>query len=327
MYRELARGGVGLIVSGHMYVHSRGKAHPEMTGIHSDELIPDLAALTAAVHEAGGLIAAQINHGGMGCSRETVAETIAPSAVDGGFVDRPPRAMTAEEIAAAIQAYGDAARRAQEAGFDAVQLHGAHGYLITQFLSPVTNRREDEWGPGGADGGLEGRMRFLRAVCQAIREEVGPDYPLFIKLGVMDGLADGLSLDEGARVVAALEGMGLDGVETSGGISGEASLSTQGRIRTAADEAYLRPLARRASQATTLPVALVGGLRSRPVMEDVIESGDADIISMCRPLICEPGFPNRLRDGIQDRAACPSCNRCWPEAPGAGISCKVSFER
>jgi len=183
LYEELVRGGVGLIVTGHMVVHPSGKAHAEMTGIHSDEMVPGLAELAEAVHRQGGRVVAQINHGGMQCSRETVPQTIAPSKMEVPFLSRPAREMTRDEIALLIQAYGQAARRAREAGFDGVQLHGAHGYLIGQFLSPFVNRRTDEWG-----GDLEGRMRFLRAVSGAVREQVGPDYPVLIKLGMVDGV-------------------------------------------------------------------------------------------------------------------------------------------
>ena len=203
LYEELAQGGVGLIITGHMYVHPSGKAHPEMTGIYADELIPGLAKLAGAVHRAGGKAFVQINHGGMQCSRETVPETIAPSAVDASFLERPARKMTPDEIALLIQAYGQAARRAQEAGFDGVQIHGAHGYLVGQFLSPFVNRRTDEWG-----GDVEGRTRFLQAVCQAVREQVGQDYPVAIKLGMMDGVEGGLTAEDGTGVVAALEKMG-----------------------------------------------------------------------------------------------------------------------
>jgi 2,4-dienoyl-CoA reductase-like NADH-dependent reductase (Old Yellow Enzyme family) len=322
LYRELARGGVGLIISGHMYVHPSGKVHPEMTGIYTDAFVPDLAELVTAVHRSGGRIAAQINHGGMQCSRQTVSQTIAPSAIDTPFLSQPAREMTTDEIARAIQDYADAARRAQEAGFDAVQLHGAHGYLISQFLSPFVNRRADAWG-----GDLNGRMRFLRAVCAAVREQVGPDYPVFIKLGMLDAVESGLTPEEGARVAGALQGMGLDGIEISGGVGGGTGLNSRPGIRSQADEAYFRPLARRASSTTELPIALVGGLRSRQVMEDVLEAGDADFISLCRPLICEPDLPNRLREGLQASAACISANRCWPDRPCEGIACRCPIER
>jgi 2,4-dienoyl-CoA reductase-like NADH-dependent reductase (Old Yellow Enzyme family) len=322
LYRQLARGGVGLIITGHAYVHPSGQAHPEMMGIHSDTMLPGLSSLAAAVHREGGRVVVQINHGGMQCSRETVSETIAPSAVDAAFLKRPAREMTRAEIDLVIQAYGDAARRAREAGFDGVQIHGAHGYLIGQFLSPFVNRRQDEWG-----GDLEGRTRFLRAVCGAVREQVGQDYPVFIKLGMVDGMEGGLTPQESVRVVAALEKMGLDGVEVSGGIGGGRNLNTRPGIDARADEAYFRPLARRARPVTGLPILLVGGLRSRTVMEDVLASGDADFISICRPLICEPDLPQRMEAGLQERAACISGNRCWPDGPNEGIGCKCPVDR
>lgn len=317
LYQELARGGVGLIITGHMYVHPSGRAHPEMTGIYSDELIPSLAELADVVHQEGGRVVVQINHGGMQCSPEAVSQTIAPSAVDAPFLSRPAREMTPDEVVLLVRSYAQAARRAQEAGFDGVQIHGAHGYLVSQFLSPFVNRRADEWG-----GDLEGRMCFLRAVCQAVREQVGPDYPMLIKLGLMDGMEGGLTPEGGVQVAAALEEMGLDGMEISGGIGGGRALNTRKGIRSEADEAYFRFLAQKARPVTRLPIILVGGFRSRQVMEEVLAAGDADFISLCRPLICEPDLPNRLRLGLQERSACISANRCWAEKTGEGIACK-----
>lgn len=347
VYRELARGGVGLIITGHMYVHPGGKANPGMTGIYSDELLPALAELAQAVHDEGGRVVAQINHGGMQCSRKAVQGTIAPSAVQVDFLNQPAREMTVDEIEMVIEAFAQAARRVKAAGFDGVQIHAAHGYLIGQFLSPFVNKRTDEWG-----GDLQGRMRFLREVCRAVREQVGPDYPMLTKLGVADVVEGGLTLEDGLQVVAALESIpanpanpaksagrssentgrstgntgwstkGLDAVEISSGIGGRTSGSAHTNIRTAADEGYFRPWAQQARQRTHLPIILVGGFRSGRVMEDVLAAGDADFISMCRPLICEPDFPNRLRQGLQERSSCISANRCWPEAEGTGVSCK-----
>jgi len=320
LYQELVRGGVGLIISGHMYVHPSGRCHPEMTGIYSDALIPSLMELADAVHREGGFLVTQINHGGMQCSGETVEEPIAPSAIDAPFLARRARQMTQAEIELTIEAYAQAARRAKEAGFDGVQIHGAHGYLISQFLSPFVNKRSDEWG-----GDLEGRMHFLRAVCQAVREQVGADYPMLIKLGVADGVEGGLTLEEGLQVVAALESMRLDAVEISGGIGGGRSSSVRKGIRTEADEAYFRPWAQEARNRTRLPIILVGGLRSQRVMEEVLAAGDADFISLCRPLICEPDLPKRL--GLQERSSCISANLCWAERAGEGIACKCPLER
>jgi len=317
LYRELVRGGVGLIITGHMYVHPGGKANPEMTGIYSDELLPGLAELVQTVHDEGGRVVVQINHGGMQCSRQAAQGTIAPSAVEVDFLKQPAREMTVADIELVIDAFAQAARRAKAAGFDGVQIHAAHGYLINQFLSPFVNKRTDTWG-----GNLPRRMRFFREVCRAVREQVGPDYPLLTKLGLVDAVEGGLTLAEGLKVVAALESMGLDAVEISAGIGGRTASSIRAGIRSEADEGYFRPWAKEARQVTTLPILLVGGFRSRRVMENVLTAGDADFISMCRPLICEPHFPNRLRQGLQERSSCISANRCWPEAEGTGIGCK-----
>jgi 2,4-dienoyl-CoA reductase-like NADH-dependent reductase (Old Yellow Enzyme family) len=321
LYRELARGGVGLITTGHMYIDPSGKAHEHMMGVYSDELTPGLAELADAVHAEGGRIAGQINHGGMQCSRKTVEEAIAPSTIQASFLRQPARAMTLAELELLIDAYAQAARRVKQAGFDALQIHGAHGYLISQFLSPFVNKRSDQWG-----GDLDGRMHFLRAVCQAVREQVGPDYPVFIKLGVMDGVEGGLTLGEGVQIVAALGSMGLDAVEISIGVGGATGTSIRKGIKSQEDEGYFRPWAHAARPATQLPIILVGGFRSRSVMEDVLASGDADFISLCRPLICEPDLPERLRLGVQERSRCISANRCWAKEPGEGISCKCPLD-
>jgi 2,4-dienoyl-CoA reductase-like NADH-dependent reductase (Old Yellow Enzyme family) len=325
-YRELAQGGVGLIITGHMYVHPSGKAHPEMTGIYSDDLIPDLAELADVIHQEGGKVAVQINHGGMQCGAEAVTETMAPSAIDASFLEQPAREMMPDEIELMVDAYGQAARRAKEAGFDAVQLHAAHGYLLSQFLSPFVNKRTDKWGNNGSDAtkNLQKRMNFLKAVYQAIRAQVGPDYPVFAKLGMVDGMKGGLTLNEAIQVVRMLEKMGLDAVEISGGIGGDKNINVRPGIRTEEDEAYFRPLAQQTRQASQIPLILVGGFRSLQVMEDVLAAGDADFISVCRPLICEPDFPDRLHHGLAEKSACISGNRCWPKERGEGIACKCT---
>lgn len=317
-YRELARGGVGLIISGHAYVSAEGKAHPEMLSAHCDQMIPGLQTLAEAVHAKGGRLALQINHAGRGCD-ESIPQPIAPSAVATPS-GRLPREMAASEIVATVHAFGQAARRAQIAGIDSVQIHAAHGYLISQFLSPHINRRTDGWG-----GTFEGRTRFLAAVCEEVRGQVGGDYPLFIKLGMMDNLdqvPDGLTPEEGARVVSLLADFGLDAVEVSAGYGGEGDFASRLAVGSKAPEAYFRPLAIRAKAATHLPVILVGGLRSRAVMDDILASGDADLLALCRPLVREPDLPNRLQSRETTVAACTSGGRCWPKGMGQGIACK-----
>ena len=323
LYEDLARGGVGLIITGHMYVHSSGKAHDEMTGVYTDNLVPDLAKLAQAVQRLGGLIVPQINHGGMNSLAETVSDPMAPSAIDQPFLSKPAREMTPPEVETAIQSFADAARRCKEAGFDGVQIHAAHGYLISQFLSPFVNKRTDRWG-----GTAENRMRFLREVCSAVREQVGDEYPVLIKLGMEDGVEGGLFSEEGAIIVAALAGMGIDAVEISGGLGGEnKNLNVRKGIQTEEKEAYFLPLAREARRHTELPILLVGGFRSRSVMESVLADGLADYISLCRPLISEPDLPNQFKLGLKDKSRCLSANNCWAQKAGEGISCKCPHDR
>ncbi len=322
LYEDLARGGVGLIITGHMYVHPSGKAHDEMTGIHSDELLPDLAKLAEAVHELGGRIVPQINHGGMNSVAGSISDPVAPSAIDEPFLPRPAREITPLEIEGTVRAFGEAARRCKEAGFDGVQIHAAHGYLISQFLSPFVNRRTDSWG-----GTEEKRMRVLREVCLAVRTQVGEDYPVLVKLGMEDGVEGGLSAEGGGEIVGALASMGIDGVEISGGVGGgNRNLNVRKGIRSEDREGYFLPLAREARSRTDLPILLVGGFRSRSVMERVLAAGQADFISLCRPLISEPELPNQFKNGLKDKSRCLSANNCWAREPGEGISCKCPHQ-
>jgi 2,4-dienoyl-CoA reductase-like NADH-dependent reductase (Old Yellow Enzyme family) len=315
LYRRLAAGGVGLIITGHFYIHPNGKAHPEMIGIYSDDLIPGLALLSKIVHQEGGLIAAQINHGGMNSS--AWHDPMAPSSVKLAGMERPAREMTVTEIEETIRNFGQAARRVKEAGFDGVQIHSAHGYLISEFLSPITNKRNDNWG-----GDFDRRLNFLREVYASVRQNVGADFPVLVKLGMEDYPENGLSAEEGAAIAASLEAMGMDAIEISSGIGKPGVGSVHKGVRTEAEEAYFRPLAKLARQATHLPLSLVGGMRSRNVMESILSSGDADFISICRPLLREPNFPNMLKAGSVDRSACLSANNCWAENAGEGITCK-----
>lgn len=319
LYRQLARGGTGLIITGHAYVAPKGKAHPEMLSAHCDQMLPGLRSLAEAVHAEGGRIALQINHGGRQCDPACTPETLAPSAIP--LPERaPPCEMSHDQIIATVTAFGLAARRAQLAGFDAVQIHGAHGYLVSQFLSPHTNRRTDAWG-----GDFDRRLRFLAALCEQVRGQVGPDYPVLIKLGMMDNLErvpDGLTPEDGAEIVARLSDLGIDGVEISGGFGGGTDYNTRLAVGSKEVEGYFRPLAQRARAATNLPLILVGGLRSRSVMDNVLDSGDADFVSLCRPLIREPDLPHRLQTGETPASDCISASRCWPSGLGQGIQCK-----
>jgi 2,4-dienoyl-CoA reductase-like NADH-dependent reductase (Old Yellow Enzyme family) len=304
---------VGLIVTGHAYVDRSGRCRVQMSGMHDDSVISPWQDVTAAVHEAGAKIAMQINHGGRQCD---------PAAVDGPLLAPSPIPLNADaprpvelierDIAGLIRAFADAAGRVREAGFDAVQIHSAHGYLINTFNSPASNWRRDAWG-----GSFARRLRFLEQVTAAVRDVVGNDYPVLIKLGAVDFVRDGLTENDGVEIARHLADMGIDAIEISGGI-GQGSM--RAGILRSDQEGYFLPIARKVRYVTDLPVILVGGLRSREKMEQILDEESADLVSLCRPLIREPDLPNRLRDG-QGRATCISCNQCWPREGETGISC------
>ncbi|MGB9300357.1 MAG: NADH:flavin oxidoreductase [Anaerolineae bacterium] len=314
LYGALARGGVGLIITGHCFVHEGGRCQVQMTGAHRDELIPALEMLTTAVHDEGGLVAMQINHGGRECRQDAIpGKAVAPSPVPTAKGKERPEELSEEGIEQIVAAFGDAAGRAQAAGFDGVQIHAAHGYLINQFNSPAANWRSDRWG-----GTPARRMRFLEEVAAAVRDRVGNDYPVLIKLGMEDSARDGLTLKDGAEIVSHLADWGIDALEVSGGIGGT---SVRKDILRVEDEGYFLDAARAAREATDLPIILVGGMRSKQLMGQILEEGTADFISLSRPLIREPDLPRRLFEG-QERSTCISCNRCWPPPGEYGIACR-----
>ncbi|MFH1155665.1 MAG: NADH:flavin oxidoreductase [Pseudomonadota bacterium] len=312
LYTGLAQGGCGLIVTGLANVDQSGRISAFQMDISNDSSIPGLRHLVDAVHGHGARIAAQLSHAGReACRYQTLIRktAIAPSVVkDDPYFEGLCREMTEDEIRQVIRAFGDAALRAKEAGFDAVQLHGAHAYLFSQFLSPFTNRRTDIWG-----GELENRSRFLRETCREIRSRVGADYPLLIKLGVQDGFDKGLKFEEGARVARQCQEWGIDALEISQGLRGHYYTETEFRtgIDRAGKEAYFRDWCKAIKSTVDVPVMMVGGLRRLEQMETIIENREADFVSLCRPLIREPDLISTWEKEPDHRAACISCNRCF----------------
>ena len=321
-YRRLAEGSVGLIISGHTYVHPLGKASPGMAGLYKDEQIAMHRELTAAVHQAGGAVALQVNHAGRQTSPARIGRNtpLAPSALarpGGKFV---PKEMTEEDIEEAVQAFADAARRAVEAGYDSVQIHSAHGYLISEFNSPYANQRTDRW--GGSPGN---RRRFLLEVCRRVRSAVGEEFPVFVKLNGTDFIEGGLTPEESAEIAKALEDEGIDAIEVSAGFAETADLIVRKDITEPDQEAYLLPLARNIRDAASVPVMTVGGLRSREVMERMLSEEGMTFISLCRPFIRQPDLANRLKAGEIDRVTCVSCGRCTRNDQG-WLSCALEEE-
>lgn len=315
---ELAKGGVGLIISSHTYVSPEGQASPWQLGIYKDELIPGLEAMTKAVHENGGKIVMQLAHAGFFAGAKLTGQTpLAPSNVE-GFSKSPRQEMTVEDIERVVKAYGAAATRAKTAGFDGVQIHSAHGYLLSQFLSPSFNQRNDEYG-----GDIRNRARALVEVLQETRRAVGKDYPVLVKINCRDFIENGLLTEDSLQAAAMLVESGIDAIELSGGvlIGGKLSPSRMG-IKSEEKEAYFQNDAKSFKEKLNIPLILVGGNRSFQVAERLVNEGVADYISMSRPLIREPDLVNRWKTGDLQRAACVSDNMCFgPAMKGEGIYC------
>ncbi len=315
---ELARGGVGLIISSHAYVQKIGQASNGQLGIHDDDMIPELKKMTAAVHNHRGKIICQLAHAGFFGNAKLSGQTpIAPSAVD-GIAKGPRKAMTAEDIQNVVAAFAAAARRAQSAGFDGVQIHAAHGYLLSEFISPMFNRRTDEYG-----GSLENRARLPLAVLRAIREAVGDYFPVLIKMNCKEFSDEGLMPADFIQVGKMLADAGIDAIEVSGGlpISPKTRPSQLG-INKEEKEAYFQGEAKNLKEQIDVPIILVGGNRSYHVAERLIAEGAADYISMSRPLIREPHLINRCKAVDYTKSACVSDNMCFqPAIKGAGIYC------
>jgi len=302
LYGNLARGGVGLIVKGHTYVMDPGKAHTGMAGISNDAQVPKLRELTEAVHEHGGKIVTQLNHAGF----KSIVDRAGPS--EYGEAGWEARALTVDEIHGIVEAFGDAAQRTVDAGFDGVMIHGAHGYLVSQFLSGFANRRTDEYG-----GSLENRMRLLVEVYDEIRARVGSDYPVLIKMNCDDFSPNGFTVEDSAAVASALAKRGMDLIEISGGGIGQVQELRKTRAKSGdpeLSEANFAGHAAKIREATKpTPIALVNGIRTRRCMEAIIEKDVADLVSISRPFIREPDLVRNLEAG-QPEASCITCDAC-----------------
>jgi 2,4-dienoyl-CoA reductase-like NADH-dependent reductase (Old Yellow Enzyme family) len=314
----LAKGGVGLIISSHAYVSPEGQAAPWQLGAYSDDLVPGLEAMTKAVHESGGKIVMQLSHGGFFANAKQTGQTpMAPSEA-AEFAKSPRKEMTVDDIRDIVKSYGAAAKRAQNAGFDGVQIHAAHGYLLSQFLSPAFNRRNDAYG-----GNIRHRARAAVEVLQQIRQVVGREYPVLVKMNCRDFIENGLVVEESLEVAAMLVSEGIDAIELSGGIlvGGKLSPSRMG-IKSEEKEAYFQDDARAFKKKVNVPLVLIGGNRSYQVADRLINEGTADYISMSRPFIREPDLINRWQAGDLSKAACVSDNMCFkPGMKGEGIYC------
>ncbi len=321
LYQTLAAGGAAMLTSGYTFVSPEGQQHHGQAGLDQDQLKESLAELAEVVHQSGSRLFVQLVHcGGQANPQVSGLPAKAPSAIDHPLFTRRPEELTREEIKKLINAFAAAAERAQESNCDGVQFHAAHGYLISQFLSPAINRRHDDFG-----GSLDNRFRFLKESFLRVRELVGKDFPLTIKINGQDYLENGLLLEETTEICQRLTEMGLEAIEISGG--SRASHPKQPVLKNIDQpekEAYFLADAVAIQRAVDIPVITVGGIRSPQTINKIISRG-ISLVALCRPLIKEPGLIKRWQDGNLNPAGCTSCNRCFkPAWQGKGIRCDQS---
>ena len=286
LYRTWGHGGFGLLITGNVMVDGSQLGEPGNVVIEDERDLDALTRWAKAAHDGGAPIWAQLNHPGRQSNPLAIGHTpVAPSAVPLNLPGSPvPRELTSAEIEDIIERFATTAKVCETAGFDGIQIHAAHGYLVTQFLSPLSNLRTDEWG-----GDPVRRMRFLLEIVRRIRSRVSPGFAVGVKLNSADFQRGGFSEEESRAVVAALAGEGIDLLEISGGNYESPAMSGSAAASTRAREAYFLEYARTVRQiAGGVPLAVTGGFRSRAAMQEALQVGDCDVIGIARPAATVP---------------------------------------
>jgi 2,4-dienoyl-CoA reductase-like NADH-dependent reductase (Old Yellow Enzyme family) len=322
LYRRWSHGGAGLHITGNVQIDRRHLERPGnvLMGQRDAESMARLRDWAKAGSEGGNHLWVQINHAGRQTPKTINPTPNAPSPVPVGLPGRQfgmPVALSGAAIRDLIGRFADAAAQAREAGFTGAQIHAAHGYLLSSFLSPLANRREDEWG-----GSIENRARFLVEAVKATRAKVGADFPVSVKLNSADFQRGGFAVDESVQVARWLEDAGVDLIELSGGsyeqprMMGSEGLEPPVGVRasTAAREAYFLDEAARMRAAVRIPLMVTGGFRTRAGMDAALASGDVDVIGLARPLCTDPDAPGELLAGLRD--AIPDWERTLRLGPG-----------
>ena len=312
-----ARGGVALFITGLALVDRTGQAGPGQLSVCEDACIEGLARLAETIHREGASCAMQLAHAGVrAVSSLTGSAPAGPSALKD---IKESRALAKEEMENLVNAYALAAQRARQAGFDAVQLHCAHGYLLSQFLSPRYNQRTDEYG-----GSVSGRARFPCEIASRLRADLGDAYPVLAKINVSDYAENGLEPADALETARLLCKAGVSALELSGGLpeSGPKRICMRtGLPKGPEDEAYYKGISKTFRDALHVPIILTGGVRSYEVCQRLLADGECDYIGLSRPLICEPDLIRHWERGDFIRSSCRSCNSCRKNGADGGIAC------
>jgi 2,4-dienoyl-CoA reductase-like NADH-dependent reductase (Old Yellow Enzyme family) len=297
LYEDLAKGGVSTIITGFANVMEFDQPAPNMIGIYDDIFIGEYKRLTTKVHEYDANIIMQIVHGG---------PKWGPSAVKHLVTKTTPKEMSKEEIKEVVQALADAALRVKKAGFDGVQIHVAHGFLLSMFLNPYYNKRTDKY-----SGSIKNRAKIVFESYEAVRQAVGEDFPVLVKVNCDDFMDDGLTAEDNLYVCRVLSEKGIDAIEVSGG--SYSSRENEGPIRrvdTQEKESYFKDYAARIAEEVDIPVSLVGGNRSMDNMDKILNNTKIEYFAMARPFICEPDLINRWQAGNTEPTKCISHATC-----------------
>jgi 2,4-dienoyl-CoA reductase-like NADH-dependent reductase (Old Yellow Enzyme family) len=336
LYRNLADGGVGTIITGHMAVRREGKGNHKQTCIYDDCHIGEIAQIAEVVHASGTdcKIVAQLSYAGRQVFHDNnVAECVGPSDVPSPILRKRAKVLAVDDIQKIINCYADAIGRVKKAGYDGAQLHAAHGYLLSSFLSPYTNRRDDQYG-----GSLEKRVTILREIIGKARERVA-DFPILIKMNCTDHVEGGIDIETFSAVAKEVEALGFDAIEVSGGMwdclsRTEEELGflplpipeSRTRINSLDKQSYFVVGAEGLD--LDIPVIVVGGHRNVESLEEIIGRGTIDFLALSRPLISEPDLPNRWLEGRgSGKTDCVSCNSCLLEVDSKPLKCILKQSR
>lgn len=302
---RMVEGGVGTIILEASFVRQDGKGFRNQLGLHVDSVVHALRPIVDAGHRQGVIMGIQLFHGGRQASEKVSgSQPVAPSSISCPVVNEVPRELTVAEIGDLVTAFGAAARRAKQAGFDFVEIHGAHGYLIAQFLSPFSNHRTDEYG-----GSPQKRRRFLEEVYAAVREATDPYYPITVRLSGEETIPGALTIDDTVATAQRLEALGVAALHISCGNYATYALGTM-IPPMAIEDGVLRPLAQRVKRAVGIPVIAVGKIRMQDMVEDVLAKGDADFVAIGRSLLADPDWPKKVQSGASKEVRhCVACNQ------------------
>jgi 2,4-dienoyl-CoA reductase-like NADH-dependent reductase (Old Yellow Enzyme family)/thioredoxin reductase len=302
-YKERARGGVGLVIVEGAYVHPLGRGLDHQISLTSDDKVPGLSKLAVAIHSEGARAAVQLFHGGRQSSSAILGkQPVSASDVMCLLTREKPRPLTLEEINESVGAFGEATRRIDQAGFDAVEIHAAHGYLINQFLSPLTNLRKDIYGRD-----FTGRTRFLLEIIQGIKKKTHENFPIICRLNGDDYYQGGLTLTDAKKIAQAIEKAGVNAIHVSGGIYD--SKNGESTAPMWLPRGFMVPLAHAIKESVRIPVIAVGRINDMKLAEEIVDKGEADLVSMGRALIADPETPRKAMEGkYSEIRPCIACN-------------------